>query len=230
MKLHRLLLLAALALSGPAFGAEEWVPPANEPVAGPIASFMRSNAGWQVAVSLREPAIAIAWRLGEEGPWQDTGLLDTIDARTGRRMANTSFPLDAGTRPGTLFIRYATASGAVMGPFAIPFDPMAELVRSQRQILETIPGSWVSFRDFNGVLLYFTTLVSYRCAIQELRIGIDTPKPGKPITLPPCDPADPSAIPNNYQPYMQVPRGTRSASVQIVYRDGSASAVQSFQR
>jgi len=225
-----LILLAGLALAPLPAGAADWVPPRNEPVGGPIVSFMHSNAGWQATVSLPDPAVAIAWGMSEDGPWQDTGLLDTIDPRTRRRMPNPSFPLDPATPATTLFIRYMSASGSAMGPFAIAFDPLTELIRSERQILEMLPGDWVSFRNFNGVLLYYTTLVSYRCAIQEARIGIDTPTPGKPVTLPPCDIKDPNSIPGNFQPYLHVPSNTRSASVEILFRDGTRSPVKLFSR
>ena len=223
------LILAFLALSAPC-RADDWVPPANEPVKAPLVSFMRSNDGWHATVSVPEPATAIAWRLGEDGKWQDTGFLDAIDPRTSRRMANPSFPLDAATPATTLYVRYMSAAGSSMGPYAVPFDPMTELVRSERAILEALPGDWVSFRNYNGVLLYFTTLVSYRCAIQEARLGIDTPRPGKPLVLPPCDLKDPASIPGNYRPYLEVPRDTRSATVEIVYRDGTVSPVRVFNR
>ena len=30
--------------------------------------------------------------------------------------------------------------------------------------------SWLSFREFNGLLVYYTHLVLYRCAIREVRV------------------------------------------------------------
>lgn len=205
-------------------------PEGNAPVNAPLVSFSRSNAGWHATVSLPEPAIALAWRLGEAGAFQDTGLLDVIDQRTGRRMPNPSIALDADVKPGTLQLRYVDAAGAVVGPFPIAFDPREALLRDQRRTIEMVSGSWLSFRDFNGVLLYYTALVSYRCAIRELRIGLDRPEPDRVVPLPPCDEANPFAIPGNLLPYLKVPAGTRSASAQIVYRDGSVSPVRVFRR
>lgn len=208
-------------------------PPAeggNGPVNAPLVSFMRSNAGWQATVSLPEPAVALSWRFGETGAYQDTGFLDVIDQRTGRRVPNPSIPLDADAPAGTLNLRYVDAAGVTVGPFPIAFEPRSALVREQRRIIETVAGSWLSFRDFNGVLLYYTALVSYRCAIKELRIGLDRPEPDRVIALPPCDEANPFAIPGDFTPYLKAPAGTRSASAQIVYRDGSVSAVKLFRR
>lgn len=202
----------------------------NAPVNAPLVSFSRSNGGWHATVSLPEPAIAVSWRFGGTGAYQDTGFLDVIDQRTGRRMPNPSIPLDLDTPPGTLNLRYVDAAGVTVGPFPIGFEPRSALVKEQRRIIEMVAGSWLSFRDFNGVLLYYTALVSYRCAIKELRIGLDRSEPDRVIALPPCDEANPFAIPGDFTPYLKAPAGTRSASAQIVYRDGSVSAVKMFKR
>ena len=228
--LARLVLVLGFAFSAASVQGQTWVPPANEPVAGPIVTFQRSNAGWQATVSLPEPAIAIAWRLGDQGSWNDTGLLDTIDQRTGRRTPNPAFPLDADMPATTIYLRYATASGQTPGPFSYHFDPMTELVRGERQILEMLPGSWVEFRAFNGLLLYFTHLVSYRCGIGELRIGIDSPTPDRLIALPPCDLRNPGSVPQGFDPMLKVPVSTRFASVQIKYLDSTVSEVKQFRR
>ena len=81
------------------------------------------------------------------------------------------------------------------GPFPIRFDPEAALIRDQRKILDLTATSWLSFREFNGLLVYYTQLMSFRCAIREARIGIDSAVPDKVLNMPPCDPRDPSAIP-----------------------------------
>jgi hypothetical protein len=52
----------------------------------------------------------------------------------------------------------------------------------------------------NGLLVY-AQLMSYRCAIREARVGIDTAVPDKVLKMPPCDPRDPSVIPHDAQPY-----------------------------
>ena len=202
----------------------------NGPVNAPLVQFGRSNSGWQASISLPEPAIGLSWRFGETGPYQETGFLDVIDQRTGRRMPNPAIQLDADSPAGTLHLRYVDPAGVAVGPFPIPFDPRAALRRDQRRTMEMVSGSWLSFRDFNGVLLYYTALVSYRCAIKELRIGLDRPEPDRVIALPPCDEANPFAIPGNFTPYLKAPPGTRSASVQITFSDGSVSPVKVFRR
>ena len=210
--------------------AQPSTPDRNLPVNAPLVSFSRSNQGWHASVSLPEPAIALSWRMGEGRPFQETGFLDVIDQRTGRRMPNPAFPLDADTAPGLLQVRYVDAAGTVVGPFPVPFEPRSALRQEQRRTIEMVAGSWLSFRDFNGVMLYYTALVSYRCAIKELRIGLDRAEPDRVVTLPPCDESNPFAIPGDFLPYLKAPAGTRSASAQVVYTDGTVSPVKLFRR
>ncbi len=203
----------------------------NNPVVNaPLVSFTRSNAGWHGNISLPEAATAIAWRFGEGGPFKETGVLDVLDQRTGRRMPNPSFELDGDTPSGTVYVRYTDPAGVQVGPFAIAFEPTSALVREQMRTINMISGSWLSFRDFNGVLLYYTTLVSYRCAIKELRIGLDKTTPDQVVPLPPCDEKNPHALPGTFTPYMKVAPATRSVSAQIVFQDGSRSDVKQFRR
>ncbi|MET0709355.1 MAG: caspase family protein, partial [Tardiphaga sp.] len=120
--------------------------------------------------------------------------------------------------------------GEIQGPFPIRFDPEAALIRDQRKILDMTANSWLSFRDYNGLLMYYTHLTSYRCAIREARIGIDSTVPDKVLKLPPCDMRDPSAIPHDAQLFLKLPSSTRSVSVELTFRDGSVSEIKSFRR
>ena len=204
--------------------------PAPEPVNAPIANFMRHNTGWSVTLSFADPVAAISWRLGESGNFRETGFLDTLDPRTRKRMANPSLQLDADAPAGTLYIRAVDVNGIALGPYPIRFEPAAAIEREQRKILEMTSGSWLSFREFNGLLVYYTHLVSYRCAIREVRVGIDSTVPDRKIALPPCDPRDPSAIPDKADVHMKLPPGTKSMSVELTYRDGTISELKTFRR
>jgi hypothetical protein len=72
--------------------------------------------------------------------------------------------------------------------------------------------------------------MSYRCAIREVRIGIDSAVPDKVLKLPPCDPKDPGAIPASATPYLKLAPTTQFVSVELMYRDGSVSEIKSFRR
>ena len=164
------------------------------------------------------------------GDFRETGFLDTLDPRTRKRMPNPSIELAADAPAATIQVRYVDASGELQGPFPIKFDPEAALIHDQRKILDMTATSWLSFREFNGLLVYYTHLMSYRCAIREARIGIDTTVPDKVLKMPPCDMRDPSAIPHDAVPYLKLAPSTQFVSVELTYRDGSVSEIKSFRR
>jgi hypothetical protein len=227
---------AALVVPRPEALAPSAPPPATpppapaQPINAPFANFMRSNSGWSVSVSFVDPVVAISWRLGETGPFKETGFLDTLDSRTRRRMANPSFELDPSTPASVIYIRAVDLNGNTAGPFPINFDPVAEGARGERRALEMTAGSWVMFRDYNGLLLYYTQLMSFRCAIRELRIGIDNSMPDKVVALPPCDPAHPQEIPADAKPYLQLPPKTQMVTVELTYVDGSTSETKTYKK
>jgi hypothetical protein len=202
--------------------------PQNDSVNAPIANFSRHNGGWSVTFSIADPALGISWRIGEAGDFRETGFMDTLDPRTRKRMPNPSIELAADAPAATIQVRYVDTNGELQGPFPIRFDPEAALVRDQRKILDMTATSWLSFREFNGLLVYYSHLMSYRCAIREVRIGIDSAVPDKVLKMPPCDLRDPSAIPYGAQLYQKLPPQTQSMSVELTYRDGSVSEIKTF--
>lgn len=204
--------------------------PSNDSVNAPIAMFSRHNGGWTVVFSIADPTLGISWRMDEAGDFRETGFIDTLDPRTRKRMPNPSIELPADAPASTIHVRYVDTNGETQGPFPIRFDPEAALVRDQRKILDMTATSWLSFREFNGLLVYYTHLMSYRCAIREVRVGIDSAVPDKVLKMPPCDPRDPSVIPREAQPYLKLAPATKSVSVELVYRDGSVSEIKSFRR
>ena len=206
------------------------ITPPNDSVNAPIALFSRHNGGWTVAFSIVDPTLGISWRMGDTGDFRETGFLDTLDPRTRKRMPNPSIQLAADAPAATIQIRYIDASGEMQGPFPIKFDPEAALIHDQRKILDMTATSWLSFREFNGLLVYYTHLMSYRCAIREVRVGIDSAVPDKVLKMPPCDPKDPVAIPADATPYLKLAPSTRFVSVELTYRDGSLSEIKSFRR
>jgi uncharacterized caspase-like protein len=204
--------------------------PKEDSVNAPIAMFSRHNGGWTVVFSIADPTLGISWRMGEAGDFRETGFLDTLDPRTRKRMPNPSIELAADAAAATIQIRYVDASGDLQGPFPIRFDPEAALIRDQRKILDMTATSWLSFREFNGLLVYYTHLMSYRCAIREVRVGIDSAVPDRVLKMPPCDMRDPSVIPHEALPYLRLAPSTQFVSVELTYRDGSVSEIKSFRR
>ena len=183
---------------------------------------------WCSRSPTRRSAFPGGW--GTAGNFRETGFMDTLDPRTRKRMPNPSVELPADAPAAIIQVRYVDTNGELQGPFPIRFDPEAALIRDQRKILDMTATSWLSFREFNGLLVYYTHLMSYRCAIREVRVGIDSTVPDKVLKMPPCDPRDPSVIPHDATPYLKLAPATKSVSVELTYRDGSVSEIKSFRR
>jgi TolA-binding protein len=191
----------------------------------------RSNAGWSMTISLPEPATAISWRLGDSGPFTDTGLMAMNDQRTGKPMPNPSFELPDSTAATTIGIKYLDIRGRETGPFDIRFDPDSALQQGNKQILDQFWTSWIAFdASGNRGLVYFTQMLSFRCAIKEVHYSLNGTTLDKEIKMPPCDAKDPYAIPADYQPYFKVKDDVKSMAVQVTYTDGTKSPVREYKR
>jgi hypothetical protein len=194
----------------------------------PLASFMRSNSGWTVNVSLPEAATQFGYRVGDQGEFTDAGLLDVLDERTGQRMPKTYFELPPDQGQTKLYVTWRDKRGEQADIFPINFDPSGALANEQKKILEELWTAWVSFRDFNGRLVYFSHLITYRCAIKEVRYGLNDSAPDKVFKLPPCDVLDPHSVPEDATVLIKVPPTTAGMNVQLTYVDGTKSPVRSF--
>ncbi|MBZ9881929.1 methyl-accepting chemotaxis protein [Mesorhizobium sp. CA10] len=191
----------------------------------------RSNAGWSMTISLPEPATAISWRLGANGPFTDTGLIAVNDQRTGKPMPNPSFELPDSTAATNIGIKYLDIRGRETGPFDIRFDPDSALQQGNKQILDQFWTSWIAFdAGGNRGLVYFTQMLSFRCAIRQVHYSLNGTELDKEIKMPPCDAKDPYAIPSDYQPYFKVKDDVKSMAVQVTYTDGTKSPVREYKR
>ncbi|MEZ5925412.1 MAG: caspase family protein [Hyphomicrobiaceae bacterium] len=190
----------------------------------PIASFTRSGTSWIVSVSLPEAAVQFGYRIGESGAFTDNGTLDVLDQRTGQRMPKTHFELDGDQAATMLYVTWRDKRGEEAGVFPIAFDPDRELKAGQKSILKDTSSAWVSFREYNGLLVYFSHLVSYRCAIKSVRYGLDGAAPDTIFEMPPCDPANPFTMPDSFMPLKELPKKTKSLNLVIEFFDGEQVA------
>jgi hypothetical protein len=192
----------------------------------------RSNQGWMITVMLPEPATALFWRVAGEPAFRETGTLDFRDQATGKPMPNPTFSLAGDLKPTDFEIRYMDAGGRMVGPQTISFNPSQVIADETRKILDQFWTSWVAFGESGpqAGLLYFTHLVSYRCAVKEARYGFNDGALDKAFPLPACDERNPYAIPENSLPYQRIGKDVQSVSVQVIYRDGSQSEVRRFNR
>lgn len=186
-------------------------------------SAMRSNADWTIVLQFKEMPREIFYRLGGEETFRSTGLMDATNAATGLKIPNTSFSLKPSVGKTRIEIKYSDVGNEMRGPFTLEFDPAAELIAAQKKMLGLTKNSWLAFRDFDGkTLLYFTQLVSNRCAIDKVAYGINSDTTPSDFTLEPCNPKDPYNVGEGLI-YLEIPVNSRYASVQLTYRDGTKS-------
>jgi hypothetical protein len=206
----------------------------QEPTKPPfVYTATRSGSGWGLYFNIPEAVRQFLYQLDGEPGYTDNGLGDYLDPRLNAPAAKTHIQLPPTQGETTLRIQYQDINRQMVGPFEIRFSPLGELVKSQKQILEMTKNNWLEFRrDPAYPLLYFTHLQSYRCAIAEVRYGLDQEIPatrwdglGRD-----CNLDDPVRLADNLPLYLKVAPQVRFVSVQLSYRDGSQSAIVKIQR
>jgi hypothetical protein len=196
----------------------------NAAAATPVTmSASRSNSDWIVTLNMMETPRELFYRLEGEESFRSTGLMDAPNPVTGQKMPNMYFMLKASTGKTTVHVKYTDVGGEMRGPFALPFDPDQALFDSQKKMLDMTRNSWVAFRDFNGkVLVYFTQLLTSRCALQKISYGINSQATPSAFPMPTCNPKDPYAV-GDGKIYIEAPGDSRFLTVQLTFKDGSKS-------
>ncbi len=99
-----------------------------------------------------------------------------------------------------------------------------------RPILQATQNSWIAVREYDSRdLVYFTHLLSWRCALFEVHYSINK-SPFFELELPECDPANPNAIPDDATIFLPFALGTvQTVDIKVLYDDlGTEEA--SFER
>jgi hypothetical protein len=160
-----------------------------------------------------------------------TGQLAVLDPRTGKPMASPSFEMPETQGPTDIVLRYLDTNGIRSTATTVAFDPRDALVKMQRGILDQTSTSWFQFgRDHNAGYLYYTHIVSYRCAIRKAEYGLDGEQPVVELKLPPCDERNPYAIPHSLLPALRVDRAIKTATMRITYANGDVSDIKTYTR
>ncbi|WP_186396581.1 caspase family protein [Stappia sp. TSB10GB4] len=193
---------------------------------------MRSNQGWMLTLAIADRAQEIFVKLPGSEP-RSTGFVSgAVDPSTGAPIPYPAFELPGNAGDTAIEVSYRNIHGEMQGPFSVNFTPGDALVSGQKDILERLTSGWLAFRDWDGrKLLYFTHLISYRCAIQEVRYALDSDTPDQVFDTGPCDPDNPHAIPSSgpgSTVHIDIPARTAFVSVELFYRDGTRSGVKRF--
>lgn len=189
-----------------------------------------SNSGWAIVFTLTDfKAKELFYRLDGKGEFASTGHLPMKNAQTGLPMIQTYVPLP-NLAPGehSVEAKYVDRNDKTNGPYTLKFSTAAEQLAQGKQMLEMTKGSWLMFRDYNGkVLLYFTSLLSYRPVIKEIRYSINSEALDQTFKF---KPSDKMYEVGDELPYLTVPNDSQYASVQVTYKDGTRSDVQKVMR
>ena len=192
----------------------------------------RSNQGWILNLSIADRAQEIFVRL-PGGEFRSTGFIPgAVDTSTGQPIATPYLELPGNAEKADIEVQYKNIRGETQGPFKVRVDPNLLLISSQKNILEQFTNGWISYRLWEGKqLVYFTHLISYRCAIQTVEYGVDKDNPDKTFEIGECDPDNPHAIPSSGPGsivYAAIPKSTDYLSVRLGYADGTKSEVKRF--
>lgn len=110
---------------------------------------------------------------------------------------------------------------------SLTFDAYEDGNRSLKNILEGTP-QWVAFREYDGrLLVYFTGMLAFKPAIDEIRWGVDGEGLERTVQF---ARSSELGIESTDELYTAVPHGTRQVRVQIRWKDGSSSPVRTVLR
>jgi hypothetical protein len=132
--------------------------------------------GWGATLILADQSVTtLHYRIDGAAQFTDTGSSDILNALTGQPRPNTYIQLTgAFWKRRRIDVKYTDAKGREHGPFQIDFDPRAQFMRFTKQSLAVVP--WVTFTKPapDRTLAYFTTLLSYKAALREIRYAVDS--------------------------------------------------------
>ena len=143
-------------------------------------------------------------------------------------MVNLYVPLP-NLAPGehTIEVKYTDKNEQTNGPYTLTFSTGNEQLAQGKMMLNAASGAWLSFRDYDGkVLLYFTTLMSYRPIIKEVRYSLNSDAVDKVFRFKPSD----KMFEVGDELYLTVPADSEFATVQVTFKDGTVSPKQKVMR
>lgn len=184
-----------------------------------------SSSGWAVIFSVADFKLKeLFYRLDGDGDFKSTGHLPMKNPQTGLPMANPHVPLP-NLAPGehSIEVKYTDKNDATNGPYTLRFSTAGEQLAQGKMMLNAVSGSWLMFRDYDGkTLLYFTTLMSYRPVIKEVRYSLDSGALDKVFEFEPSE----TMYEAGDKIYLTVPDETKYAMVRVIFRDGTVSETQ----
>ncbi|HEV7509757.1 MAG TPA: hypothetical protein VGS07_33095 [Thermoanaerobaculia bacterium] len=193
----------------------------------------RSNSGWELIFQIadRHAVRDIRYRLAPDSEWRSTGPDPEINLLTGLRSPSTVLAVDPlRVTPGRhrIDVKLVDWKGGSSGPYALWFDPAAEVLRDAKEQLSSGEVSWAYFSDHLGQAQVFFPL-TYKDAFREIRYSFDTCDLDQKF---PFDPWTDLTLPpemTEKKGYADMPAKASFICVQLVFRDGEVTEARRFE-
>jgi hypothetical protein len=213
-----------------------------KPVLPVVLDPMPDGRGWRL--NFRLPPLAAVSELFvrfDDHDEEATGHEQVLDVMTGKPevLTWTVVPNEWVTpREHTVTVRIAHPDGTVEGPYALHFDPRGALLTEARSRVERTGDEMLLFAEHSDEVcwLFLSSLFELRDSLSEIRYSIDDCSLRERIAFPRVDmnpaPVSPhsAAELTSERAYLTLPRTTRSACAQVVFRDGTVSRVMRISR
>ncbi len=206
---------------------------AQDVIKSPLAvSGMLTNDGWIINFDIEESPKEILYKLDSDKEFKSTGFTSNTyrDVRLSQaRPYIAAGHLSRGRH--VITVKYLDLKGQENGPYTLVFDTEAQRLLQVKDILQTV-GSWVGFREYpkGRLLLYFTTLLSYRDAIRRIRYSLDNQSLSLSFPLRPTPGGGTPSFSTDDTVSIEVPLSTKYVCVRVIYADGSESEMRRFSR
>ena len=138
------------------------------------------------------------------------------------------------TGPNNATYRHvATAFVVSIGMLATPIPAKTQMPppAQLKEWVEAFKDRWVTFRNWDGRQLIFLTMpLTFHCSIKEMRYSLNGADLAERWPVPACNPQMPFSFDRQEnQTYLAFePGAVSSVSLQLVYVDGTESAVRTY--
>lgn len=206
----------------------------SQPAAPVSLTATQLNQEWTLALNLPPcPGFTDVLVQYDDEPEENLGHDTSLDARTGKPRAHTlvlvpsaaATPIDHRVR-----VRMVRRDGTVDGPYTLRFAPRELKLARVKAFIAKQGDAMIDFAEHReeATFLMFTALLDYQDCFREIRYSVDGCGLGERIGI---EGVAKGVEPiNSDDPFLVLPQSTRSACVQVVFRDGTLSKVLKLQR
>jgi len=221
---------AGIAPEPPAAATSPAAPPGPP---GPVTlRGQHSNQGWALRLELaaRHSVRDISYRLAPETEWRSTGRDPEINLLAGQRSPSLEVAVDPlWVTPGRhrIDVKLVDWKGVESGPYALWFDPAAEILRDAKEILDS-EFPWVDFSEDRGRQALFDALLSYKDTFREIRYSFGTCDLDQRFAFDPWTELTRPAG-KTEKTDVDMPATASFICIQVVFRDGEVTEARRFE-